>query len=398
MKRVRLTAMLLVFGLFLIGAACNLTDLLQSGELPPTEAALLSEEASVLPTELVEPTQEPTETPAPTDLPPSQGQIVYEDQGNLWIYRVDSGEMIQVTFDGIADSYEGSYQQPSLSTDGQTLAYSKNQVSYLQELSTGTVTDLRDWGRFFKWGTAPAEFYAARGEMECPALENLEDQELLSFDVIRYNRADLKDAEILGTISGGLFFPQTISNDGRWISVLACACYSECGSHVVWDLQTNAAQGSPDFLYPGELDFSPDSQHLTVSDQQMYGYFESPLYVANHDLSGTMEIYRAPDTAVYEPKWSPDGSWIAFTLIGFDAEAYEATGSRVLLIRPDGTEALTVEEGYAMFLAWSPDGTKILYNQAGGGLDAMYVYDLASGEKTLLPIPLSSDADWGVLP
>jgi hypothetical protein len=40
--------------------------------------------------------------------------------------------------------------------------------------------------------------------MTCPPVENLEDQALLNFDVMRYDQSNLSSVSNLGNIGGGL--------------------------------------------------------------------------------------------------------------------------------------------------------------------------------------------------
>jgi WD40 repeat protein len=275
----------------------------------------------------------------------------------------------------------------------------KNNISYIHSLADGSVTNLIHHGRFFRWTDNPREFFATRGNFECPALDNLEDQELIAFDVMRFSLDNLDTPLVLGNIAGGLRFPQAISNDGRWGSFLNCACYSECGGYSVWEIASGTTrEHGLETLFTGAVDFSPNSAQLTVASQQMYGFIESPLYLANADFSGLHEIYFTPGEAPMDPRWSPDGGWIAFTVYVIDSTTYEASNSSVLLIRPDGSGLTTVEGGYAVFLDWSPDGSQLLYSMPAEGGTALYLYDLATAEKTLLPISTSPQLDWGVLP
>jgi Tol biopolymer transport system component len=84
------------------------------------------------------------------------------------------------------------------------------------------------------------------------------------------------------------------------------------------------------------------------------------------------------------PSWSPKGDWIAYQ---------DDKGLKCMVIRPDGTgakEILDLEKrfhGYRTFLqgaVWSPDGEKLLLNEAKGVSDGIDVtmLDLASGKVT----------------
>ncbi|HET59650.1 MAG TPA: hypothetical protein ENN32_04710, partial [Chloroflexi bacterium] len=245
MKKMRLPLFALLTLLLAVAMACSLINLLNPPQPPvPTEEI---ETPVIEPTE-PDPEPTPTDEPGPplepTETPPEPGQIAYVFEGNIWRYLVDSGEMIQLTFDGVADSYEGGYGSPLFSADGRYLSYMKNDVSFLHNLQDNSVISLPVM--IFQWSrTQPATFYAASGSFTCPAVEDLEDQALISFDLLRYDADDPVTPPVMATIGGGLKFPQTISDDEQYASILYCACYSECGSYVVWHLPSATAMASP---------------------------------------------------------------------------------------------------------------------------------------------------------
>jgi Tol biopolymer transport system component len=141
---------------------------------------------------------------------------------------------------------------------------------------------------------------------------------------------------------------------------------------------------------------------MTVSRQQMFGYVESALYVANTDYSEILEVFSAPNTASLDARWSPDGEWIAFTTVSFSDDEFTETDRCVRLIRPDGSQEAMVECTFAELATWSPDGAQLLYSQNDGSLEQFFIYDLITGTKT--PIPIQVDPytkgyiAWGRLP
>jgi hypothetical protein len=401
MKKTRLLLFTLLTLLLAVAMACSLLDLLNPPPTPvPTEEVATTviepTESEPEPTAEPTPTDEPEPTLEPTEIPPNRGQIAYVADGNVWRYLVDSGEMIQVTFDGVADSYEGGYGSPLFSADGRYLSYMKNNVSYLHNLADNSVVSLPVM--IFQWSqTQPATFYAAQGSFTCPAVEDLENQELISFDLLRYDADDPVTPLLLATIGGGLKYPQAISDDEQYLSVLNCACYSECGTYVLWHIPTTTSLASPEDIYAGKVDFSPDSTRLVTSRWQMYGYLESPLYLANSDFSGVVTLYSEPNVAAVDPLWSPDGGWIAFTAYDI-AEEFELSDKRVLIINLDGSEQLEIADGNAELANWSPDGSQILFWRGERDAYTPYIYDLLSGTITELPFTAAWQMDWSVLP
>lgn len=74
---------------------------------------------------------------------------------------------------------------------------------------------------------------------------------------------------------------------------------------------------------------------------------------------GSIRLTRSPNGTSRSPRWSPDGSWIAFL-------SDRSEKAQLHLIRPDGGEATPLtdaEEGVSAF-RWSPDGTRIAFTAA----------------------------------
>jgi len=348
-------------------------------EVPATETASVSEEATT---------------------PPNAGQIVYTFQEHLWRYLIDSGENNQVTTTDELGGTPYPLQRARFSPDGRYLAFNLHGQAVILDLSENTSIDISSQGYFFAWGDEADRFYAVQGDFECPPVEELEDQVLINFDILRLDLNDLDNPEILANISGGLSYPQAISSDGEWASVLHCGCYSECGTESLYNLPTLNPVAPPADLYPGNLAFSPDSTQFTVSQQQMFGYMQSPLYVANSDYTDMVEAFSMPDVAPVNAAWSPTGEWIAFTTIAFQADEFSETDRCVYLARPDGSETRRVQCDFADFLTWSPDGGQLLYSQSDG--TQVFIYDLATSDTTGLPIQIDAyttdSIDWGRLP
>ena len=398
MKKNRRFLLPLLIVLLSFTMACALLDQFLPTQAPPPT------EAPIVPTDepnqsLPEPTatEEPTPTTQPTEIPPNHGQILYISEGNVWRYLVDEGTMTQLTFDGVTDSYDSTYINPLFSADGRYASYMRNGVSYLHNLEDNSVVSLP--ARIIRWSqSTPTAFYAASGPFECPAVDNLENQTEINFDLRRYDVAALESPVFIANITGGLFFPQTISEDEQYASILHCACYSECGSHVLHHLPSNSIMVSPPDLYPGSIDFSPDSSRLVASPMQLYGYFESSLYMANNDFTGAFPLYSAPNVAVVNPRWSPLGDWIAFTAYDIAGEM-ELDDKRAMIINLDGSVTLEIAAGNAEFNNWSPDASQILFRRGDWEAYTPFIYDLVSGTTTELPFTASwSEMDWGVLP
>lgn len=386
--------------LLAVGMACSITGTATPTEEVPhtieTTEAVVTEEVVTTTEAAVEPTEEPTVEV------PNRGQIVYVYQGNLWRYIVDTGINTQLTTDGVAGSYEMSYGHPLIAPDGSLLAFEKNNMSYIQDYASGAITGFPDGRHILQWAGNAREYIFYRGNLTCPAIENLDDQVLLNFDLVRVN-FDVPTSEIfLANVGGGLKFPQNVSENGQWAGVMYCGCYSECGANNLLNLTTGVTVSPPMSFSAGDFAFSPDSLFFVTATRQMFGYYQSPLYIANADYSGMTAIFSEPNSAPLWYRWSPDGQWIAMTLIYFDSDGMTITDSRVVLLKPNGSNVTIVDGPNANFVAWSPDGTQVLYSITAGESSTLHIYDLASGVKTSLPMMVSGsmylEADWGRLP
>jgi Tol biopolymer transport system component len=302
----------------------------------------------------------------------------------------------------VGGSYEMSYGHPLIAPDGSLLAFDKNNLSYIQDYTSSAISGFPDGRRILQWVGNAREYIFYRGNLTCPAIENLDDQVLLNFDLVRVN-FDTPTSEIfLANVGGGLKFPQGVSENGQWASVMYCACYSECGANNLLNLTTGVTVSPPMSFSAGDFAFSPDSLFFVTATRQMFGYYQSPLYIANADYSGMTSIFSEPNSAPLWYRWSPGGQWIAMTLIYFDSDGMTITDSRVVLLRPDGSNVTIVDGTTANFIDWSPDGTQVLYSLTTGESSTLHIYDLASGVKTALPMMVSGsmylEADWGRLP
>ncbi|MBW6464973.1 MAG: hypothetical protein K0B06_00525 [Brevefilum sp.] len=395
--------------LIAVTVACGLPNIAQ--RLPTETLEVISTQPTPLEdvkatAEVIQPTELiVTKTMAATVTPSNEsnsGQIAYRFDAQVWRYLVDTDEMIQVSLVGVGDEFSNYYGRAQFSPDGRYLAYSLGDRSLIQDFETDTSLDISPYGQFFAWQGAGTQFYAVQGEMECPAIEDLDDQELLNFDIMRLDVQELSNATLIANIGGGLRFIQAISPNGEWASINSCGCYSECGPASLWHLPTLSVITPPAGVDVGSFDFSPDSQQMAVARQQMFGYVESALFVTNTDYSELIEVFSAANTAPLDVRWSPDGEWIAFTTMSFADDEFTETDRCVRLIKSDGSQESVVECAFAEFATWSPDGTQLIFSQNDGGLEQFFIFDLITGTKTAIPIQVDpytkSYIDWGRLP
>ena len=105
---------------------------------------------------------------------------------------------------------------------------------------------------------------------------------------------------------------------------------------------------------------------------------EGDIFVMNDDGSRRRRLTQNNTTFDRYPRWSPDGTKIAFTR-DMD-KTKRQTSSELFLMNADGTnpQRLThnnVSDGY---LSWSPDGTQIAFTSSRSGPWEVYIIDVAT--------------------
>ncbi len=83
----------------------------------------------------------------------------------------------------------------------------------------------------------------------------------------------------------------------------------------------------------------------------------------------------------YWPRWSPDGSWIAFS-----TSDPEGGDGHLWVVRPDGSERrrLTSAAGQQYGLTWTPDGREVVFAAGVAGVSELWSVPVAGGEPLRL--------------
>ncbi len=157
-----------------------------------------------------------------------------------------------------------------------------------------------------------------------------------------------------------------VSPDGRWAAILPQV---EGPTLAVVDVRSGARFDLGELGKPVFLAWSNDSRLAIVKDDV--------LYVAQPPDWAPQKIGPCP---YVQPRWSPDGRWLAFTDAG-----------QIRVATPDLSQVRTLAStGSApAALAWSPDGHELAYGTASG----VYAVSLEDGVVTnLSPVAVSDGA------
>jgi TolB protein len=120
--------------------------------------------------------------------------------------------------------------------------------------------------------------------------------------------------------------------------------------------------------------------------------YPSAIWLIGADGSNEHQLTKPPneDEGDFQPDWSPDGHWIAFSRSDDPTEGRGGTRYRhdIWLVRPDATglRKLTRHAGANWWPRWSPEGRRIAFESDRKHSDLMdiYVMNADGGQQTRL--------------
>ncbi|MCH2130878.1 MAG: hypothetical protein MK179_17175 [Pirellulaceae bacterium] len=189
------------------------------------------------------------------------------------------------------------------------------------------------------------------------------------------------------------------SSDGQRIAFVS----DRNGSWDVFVMEVDGSEPRPLTTSPANdlaPTFSPDGQHIALISDRAGDY---DVFIVPVDGGPLRRLAPQSGSNEYDPVWSPDGSWIAWT-------AQSRQLRRIVVARPDGSGRRSLPQGVdgelgfdhgaptdVSCLVASPDGTKL----AGAFTDyytaGVFVLDVATGRITKLvnePPQTPYAADW----
>ena len=145
---------------------------------------------------------------------------------------------------------------------------------------------------------------------------------------------------------------------------------------------------SPEGMYVYEFDWSPDGKKLVYTAAPGPGddnWYIAQLYTLDLQ-SGAAKSILQPKLQLANPRWSPDGSTIAF--IGGLMSDEGATGGDIYTINPSsGGKPKNVTPGRKSSpsaFSWLPSSQRLLFTETIAGKSAIAILDLPSGTTETL--------------
>jgi dipeptidyl aminopeptidase/acylaminoacyl peptidase len=131
--------------------------------------------------------------------------------------------------------------------------------------------------------------------------------------------------------------------------------------------------------------WSPDGNRIAFSADTSGPTMATYLYIVNMDGSGLKRITQGRD-----PTWSPDGQRIAYS--GWT----NSGANEIYTCKPDGTDnrQLTNENSHLLYPAWSPDAKSIALELYTSELSSVRVLDVATGKSRVLVTKPSTGLSW----
>ncbi len=260
------------------------------------------------------------------------GKLVYAREGAIWM--LNQGKARQLTA-GPADENDKRDKYPSISPDGTEVVYTRVDEGFsdLYKLSvdrpsnTEALTDHRPQG-------------VEVGQVGVPGV-----------------------SEGYNTLALWANFPAW-SPDGSLI-----AFTSDVGTEYP-SLRVMGPNGEDPRKMGGGIDFSqqtverpswaPDGSRIAVAAYVTAGAI-GQIWTLNIESGRWTELTDTKDGA-YDPAWSPDGQWIAFTMRqGVNHDVYVIPTDPSLWEADQPTPVKLTSTGLSRSPVWSPDGSKLAY-------------------------------------
>lgn len=319
--------------------------------------------------------------------------------GNIWLVDAVKGEKKQITQDGtpttgnITANVRTYYSCLSWSADGTLLAYRK---ITLEVTASGT-----------QWHPGIWVYAVGRGEA-AEMLQNVNPSRLAfrpGTHLLAYDEAldpgyftpgsgepDASKARGIFSLNvdtgetGELVKPEyglwlsepRWSPDGQLLGFVEQTIYEEPAPFALYDFQTKVYTRWNQVI--GGYAFAPDGQHIAY-DRLSFGGFSGNERIWVSDLLGKAEQGFSPSATpmASDPVWSPKGDFLAYKL-GEPASSPGHVGNILVVQGAAGGEARRLGSfGYMGPIAWSADGSMLVFSTGVDDQALIKVVTLADG-------------------
>ena len=308
---------------------------------------------------------------------PDGEQVVYTRGSDLYLARADGGDSRRLV------TVPGRPYWPRWSPDGRkvrfTLGDPKSKSTSLLEVSadgTGLHSLLPEWSEPHRecCGTWTGDgryffFQAVRNDRQ--GIWALRERRGL---VNRSSRGPFR------LTSGPMVFVAPApSLDGKKLYVLGV---QPRGELMRYDAEARRFVPYRSGLSAEWLDFSRDGQRVTYTS-----FPEGILWRSSVDGTDREQL-TFPPTRAFEPRWSPDGKWIAFMASGPDGPW------KIRLVSAEGgpSRELLTEQAPEFDPTWSPDGNSLAFGRPVWGVESgaprpptIYLFDLRTNQASTVP-------------
>jgi Tol biopolymer transport system component len=316
---------------------------------------------------------------APRVLPVgAMGRMAYVSGGDLYVANPDgTGPALVAHVDG------ADLSKPHWSGNGRWIAVETAEPAILLvDMRGGDVSRVAG-GTFGDWSpdSRAIAYFTTNGDIAVADV----DSGTTNILVARKEGSD-------GFVSGW-GEPLSYSPDGQWLIDDTPQNDPDTGFGLI---RIDASSGETKLLDRGHepfhylADWAPDSRRVvfTVEGDRRGS---DRLWVVDVDATETTEI-RETDAGVTAPRWSPDGTWIAY--IAIDLE-----GRHLTIAHPDGSDRRELVNNVDSIVDWSPDGSSIAYTvvmpDEAGDRYAVHVVTVANGDDRVLNTPPDTrDFEW----
>jgi dipeptidyl aminopeptidase/acylaminoacyl peptidase len=148
------------------------------------------------------------------------------------------------------------------------------------------------------------------------------------------------------------------------------------------------------YFYDHAITFSPSGDEIAfLSNRESEPDANNNSDIFAVDQHGEVRQITNTKGCEYEPAWSPDGKWIAYTATKRDVTTIDsvAEDTHVWAIEADGgnaRELTAVQDRRARTPRWTPDSRALVYLAGDHGYTGIFTVDLRGNVKQFLPLTL----------